>query len=357
MRKILIIFMLVLVGSISLANFFRPDIRPGYGVTSTGWLSDYFEPLKGTNMDTPVYYMDSGVPGPTFLLMGGTHPMEIAGTVAATIFIENALVKSGRIIVLPFGNSSGASIGTVFYPNQPDHFLQIESKTGPRFLVYGDRNTDIEDQGVPDPDVYVHYQSGQELPGYESRNLNRNYPGRPDGTPTEKLAFAIIELIRTEKVDFNLDMHESDTPDTYSIVDGNKVQGGRLAYMLVCHQRGLEIGAYATMEIEFNYGVSLNLEESDIRFKGLSHREIGDATESISFLVESPNPGFDYSWRENADVLYDEKYPLKHRVGLHLATVEALINGYNMFMGTELTYSGVPTYSDLMENGFEAYLN
>jgi len=28
-----------------------------------------------------------------------------------------------------------------------------------------------------------------------------------------------------------------------------------------------------------------------------------------------------------------------------------------MFMGTELTYSGVPTYSELMENGFEAYLN
>jgi hypothetical protein len=152
-------------------------------------------------------------------------------------------------------------------------------------------------------------------------------------------------------------MHESDTPDNYSIVDGNKVQRGRLAYMLVCHQRGLEIGVYATMEIEFNYGVSLNLEESDIRFKGLSHREIGDATESISFLVESPNPGFDYTWRENADVLFDEKYPLKHRVGLHLATVEALINGYNMFMDTELTYKDVPTYSDLMKNDFEAYLN
>jgi len=55
MRKILIIFMLVLVASFSMANFFRPDIRAGYGVTSTGWLSDYFEPLKGTNMDTPVY--------------------------------------------------------------------------------------------------------------------------------------------------------------------------------------------------------------------------------------------------------------------------------------------------------------
>jgi len=357
MRKTFIVLILLLGVSLSFASFFRPDIRLGYGVTSIGWLSDYFEPLKGTNMDTPVYYMESGVPGPTFLLVGGTHPMEIAGTVAATIFIENVIVKTGRVIVVPFANSSASSVGTIFLPNQPDHFLQVKSKSGLRFLVYGDRNTDVNDQGVPDPEIFVHYPSGQELPGYESRNLNRNYPGRPDGTPTEKLAFAVMELIRTENVDFNLDMHESDTPDNYSIVDGEKVQGGRLAYMLVCHQSGLEIGAYATMEMEFNYGVSLKLEESDPRFKGLSHREIGDATECISFLVESPNPGFDVGWREDPDVLYDVKYPLKHRVGIHLATVEGLINGYNMFMGTELSIANLPAYDDLMERGFEAYLN
>ncbi|HPM95052.1 MAG TPA: succinylglutamate desuccinylase/aspartoacylase family protein [Mesotoga sp.] len=357
MKKLLVILLILMGTSLSLAVFFRPDIRPGYGVTETKWLSYYFEPLEGTNMDTVVYFMDSGKAGPTFLLMGGTHAMEIAGTVAATIFIENAIVERGRVIVIPFSNSSGASIATVFYPNQPDHFLQIQSKSGPRFLVYGDRNTDVNDQGRPDPEVYLHYPSGQELPGYESRNLNRNYPGRPDGTPTEKLAFAIMELIKKENVDFNLDMHESDTPDNYDIVNGVKVPGGRLAYMLVCHQRGMEIGALATMEIEFNYGVSLKLEESNIQFRGLSHREIGDATGSISFLVESPNPGFDFIWREKPDTLYDEKYPLKHRVGMHLATVEALVNSYNMMFGTDLAYSNIPNYNDLMQKGFEAYLN
>lgn len=356
MRKLLIVLLLLMVTSLLLGTFFKPDIRPGYGITATGWLSDYFAPLKGTNMDTPIYYMDSEREGPTFLLMGGTHAMEIAGTTAAITFIENAVVQSGRVIVIPFSNSSGASIETVFYANQPEHFLEIRSKSGPRFLVYGDRNTDIIDQGVPDPAVYVHYPSGQKLAGYEARNLNRNYPGRPDGTPTEKLAFAIMELIRTEKIDFNLDMHESDTPDNYTIVDGNRVPGGRLSYMLVCHDRGLEIGAMATMEVEFNYGISLKLEESNINFKGLSHREIGDNSECVSFLVESPNPGFD-QWRENPDVLYDSKYPLKHRVGMHLATIEALINSYNLFTGSQLSYTNLPTYDDLMENGFEAYLN
>jgi hypothetical protein len=62
MRKLLSILLILIVASLSLATFFRPDIRPGYGVTETKWLSDYFEPLKGTNMDTLVYFMDSGTP-------------------------------------------------------------------------------------------------------------------------------------------------------------------------------------------------------------------------------------------------------------------------------------------------------
>ncbi len=66
------------------------DVRPGYGVTGIGWISDYHAPpLRGTPVDTRVYYLDSGVKGgPTTLILGGTHSNEIAGIMAATLFVE-----------------------------------------------------------------------------------------------------------------------------------------------------------------------------------------------------------------------------------------------------------------------------
>ena len=105
-----IFFIVLLFTSAAFGSFLRPDIRPGYGVTDIGWLSDYFSPIRNTNMDTPVYFMDSGVEGPTFVLMGGTHAREISGTTAAIVFIENVIVTKGKVIVIPFSNLSAASI-------------------------------------------------------------------------------------------------------------------------------------------------------------------------------------------------------------------------------------------------------
>jgi len=52
---------------------FTPDVRPGPGVTQQGMLSDYFPPLRGGPMDTAVFILDSGLPGATGLMIGGTH--------------------------------------------------------------------------------------------------------------------------------------------------------------------------------------------------------------------------------------------------------------------------------------------
>jgi hypothetical protein len=340
---------------VAFGAFFRPDVRPGYGVTGIGWLSDYFTPFKGTNMDTPIYFMDSGVAGPTFLLMGGTHAREISSTTAALVFTENAIVTKGRVIVMPFSNISAVSI-----PDQmgsAPHFIMVETRSGPRFLAYGDRRTDPADQGEPDPVVFKHAQSDFTLnDGAEARNLNRQYPGLADGNSTQQLAYAIIEMIKAEKVDFNLDMHEAGTPDKYVDSSGNVRSGSSLAYTLVCHPDALEIGAVTIMEVEAFYGVSLKLEESNRAFRGLSHLEIRDATDSLSFLSETPNPGQD-TWRENPDVMYDEAYPLKHRVALQLQIVLSLFNAYEMFMGETIEVIGVPTYDQMMREGLFEFLN
>lgn len=355
MRIKAILIVALFLTSALFGSFFRPDVRPGYGVTDIGWLSDYFSPLRNTNMDTPVYFMDSGIEGPTFLLMGGTHAREISGTTAAIVFIENVTVTKGRVIVLPFSNISAASIADE--TGKVPHFIPIESRSGKRFLVYGDRRTDPLDQGIPDPEIFKHAQSDFTLDdGAESRNLNRQYPGVVDGNPTQQLAYAIIQLVKTENVDFNLDMHESGTPDSYLDSKGNERSGSSLAYTLVCHPDALEIGAVAIMEIEAFYGVSMKLEESNRAFRGLSHLEIRDATGSLSFLSETPNPGQD-SWRDRYDVINDPDYPLSHRAGLQLQIIRSLFGAYEMMIGETIEVENLPSYEEVMQNGIFSYLN
>ena len=63
-------------------------IYPGPGVTEKQMLSDYNPELKGTNGDTEIYVLDSGVPGASILVLGGTHPNEPSGVVAAVALIE-----------------------------------------------------------------------------------------------------------------------------------------------------------------------------------------------------------------------------------------------------------------------------
>ena len=52
----------------------REPIAENEAVTETRMLSEYCEGLKGTPADTEIYILDSGVPGGTFLIFGGTHP-------------------------------------------------------------------------------------------------------------------------------------------------------------------------------------------------------------------------------------------------------------------------------------------
>lgn len=359
MRKHLfaLIFSIVVLNftsSLSEGAFFRPDIRPGYGVTKQAWLSDYFAPLRGTNMDAPVFILDSGKPGITGLAIGGTHPRELAGYTAATILVENVTMARGRLVVIPYANSSAFSIRD--QESRIPRFHPIESRSGTRLLPYGDRRTDIRDQGVPDPTEYTH-PSGQVIKdGRESRNLNRVYPGRPDGTPTEQLAHAIIELIRAEKVDFSVDFHEANTPEYYINKKGEIEKGGRLAYMLVCNPKGVDVGATAVLEMSEETGISMKLEQSDAAFRGLSHLEIGNATDCVSFLTESPNPGQDM-WRENPDVMNDIKYSLEHRVALNLSIFRIIADSFALFHEIEFEMERYPAFSDIIGKGVGAFLN
>ncbi len=341
----------------------RPEtIKQGPEVTAIKQLSDYFPGLKDTAGDSDVYILDSGKPGGTVLVLGGTHPNEPAGYIAAILLIENARPAAGRLIVIPRANASGFTHGD--YMEGAPQKLTIRTKTGERTFRYGSRATNPIHQW-PDPDIYVHAASGQKLSGSETRNLNRAYPGRPNGNLTEKVAYAIVQVIKTEKANISIDYHEA-SPE-YPVINA-----------IVAHERAMDVAAEAAMELQLD-GIQFGLEPSPAKLRGLSHREWGDATETLAILMETSNPaqgrlrgatneqlvltGQDKMYVQAAKLgrlfipMDEHGHPISERVARHVTATEALIKAFNHHNpGAAIALNGLPAYDQLVRRGIGAYL-
>jgi len=315
------------------------DIRPGYGVTGIGWLSDFFPPLRGAPGDTRIYVLDSGIAGGTALILGGTHANEIAGIMAAVLLVERAEVRRGKLIVIPHANNAAFGYTDPTCPTCGP-WVSFSSGNAARFFRYGSRLTNPAFQS-PDSSEYIH-PSGLSFAGWEARNLNRVYPGRADGTLTEKIAHAIVQLVLAEEIDYVFDLHEAGITS-------------RLAYTLVCHPRALELGAMAVMDLELR-GISMKLEPSREEFRGLSHRELGDLSKGQVFLLETPNPGQE-SGRHNPDVIDDPQYPVALRAGVHLSFVQEILAIGSRLGLPQVEVVGVPEFEKLQSDGLAAWLN
>jgi len=273
-----IILALCVVAVIYLASQFTQmweadTFYPGEGVTEQKMLSDYYAELKDTAGDTPIYILDSGVEGATMLVLGGTHANEPSGVLSATYLLENCVPKAGRLIVIPETNAAGF---TCTDPQEASPmFYEIETPTGTRTFRYGSRATNPIYQW-PDADIYVHASSGQTLSGAETRNINRTYPGRTDGTFTEKVSYAVTTLINEEKVEVTIDLHEA-SPE-YITVNA-----------IVAHQDAIELSQWAKAFYLDDY-YSISVEPSAVNFHGLTHRELGDYTDTLAILMETANP-------------------------------------------------------------------
>lgn len=111
----------------------------------------------GTAWATPLYVIDSGLPGPTVWVIGGTHGNEPAGYQAAAR-VKDYHIQSGRLIVLPQANK-----------------LAVEN--------------------------HVRYVSS-------TGDLNRNYPTSASGAPKGQLAASIWSFMQKYRPDWLIDMHE-----------------------------------------------------------------------------------------------------------------------------------------------------
>jgi len=312
-----------------------PDrLYPAPQLTRTMHLSDFNPLLRGTPGDTEVYVFESSTPGGALLVLGGAHANEIAGVMTAVLLVETLEVQAGSVYVIAHANASAATHTQPREAHAP--FFEIATPTGTRIFRSGSRFTNPVHQ-PPDPAIFRHPASPDPLAGHEARNLNRAYPGVRDGTLTERVAWAIVELIRSRQIDLAFDLHEA-PPDR------------NIANTIVAPEISQDLASQAAISLQLD-GWDIRLEASAHEFRGLSHREWADATATRPFLMETVNPaqgdlrdhtdassavtGLDANYVTVAAsgrlaVPYDARgVPLEVRVARNCATISAVLELHN----------------------------
>ena len=367
-QKIVIIGLGLVLLAMSGASFYysrrlKEPVVLGPGVTAVKQLADYFEPLRGTANNCNVYLLEGRERGATMLVLGGSHPEEPAGRLVAWILAENAVVQKGRLIVILSANRSASTVTRLGGAYPPD--FSIVTPWGSQTFRMGDRWTNPLDQW-PDPEVYFHYPSRQQLAFVDIRNVNRAWPGRPNGTLTEQTAYGFMELIKREQVDIAIDLHEAELQ--YPVIS-----------TIVTHQRGQDMATIVSMTLTDMEGFKIGTEFSPRTLHGLSHREIGDYSPALSLLFEAPEPFLDatrgITTREQLltgkdefvvkagkhGLLFekiDEKgWPIDVRVGRHASALLQVAETWGEDHPDKLlVITEVPRYKDVIEKGVGSYL-
>lgn len=336
-------------------------IYAGEGVTDVRMLSEWFPALKGTSGDTEVYILDSGVEGASMLVLGGTHPNEPSGVVSAVMLIEYCQPEEGILYVIPRANNSAF---TCTDPQEAAPMMYyIPTEGGDRAFRFGSRATNPIDQW-PDSEVYVHASSGQTLSGSETRNLNRGYPGKADGNLTERICYGITELIRAENISITVDLHEA-SPE-YTTVNA-----------IVAHEDAVDLATMALWDVEDYFPITLEFSPKNLH--GLTHRELGDYTDTLALLMETANAsqgrlhgaidsdlvvnGVDkfYTRADSYGAVTvpfgEEGISITERCARHISCLVAFCEEYWPDDDLYISLGDMPDYDEIMENGIGAYLH
>lgn len=340
---------------------YKETVVLGPGVTEVKTLSDYYAPIGKTPNDCNIYVLDSGVSGGTLLVIAAVHAEEPATNLAAQVLVENAVPTAGRLIVAIHQNRSASTVTRSgdAYPQ----FFTIPTEWGEKKYRMGDRWANPLDSW-PDPETYVHYPSGQLLAYMDVRNMNRTWPGRPNGSLAERTSYAFMQLIEQEGVSLTIDLHEAELE--YPIIG-----------TIVAHQKATNVAAMTSMVLtaeEFNIGMEI----SPLALHGLSHREIGDHSNSPALLLETPEPFLDrvrgitdeallltgkdefVMKAGEAGLLYwpiDENgWPIDIRVARHVRTIEVIGRMWTRFhKDMPFAMTGLPGYEEMIANGVGYY--
>lgn len=337
-------------------------LHPSPALTRVFPLSEINPHLAGTPGDTDVYLYEGAGKGGSMLIIGGAHASEIAGTMTVALLVETLRIDAGRVYLIPHSNASAMTHGEP----QEAHPRRMVFQTagGPRAFRFGARFTNPVHQW-PDPVTYVQPGSGTLLAGAETRNLNRAYPGVADGNLTERVAWAITQLIIREDIDLSFDVHES-SPE-YPVINA-----------IVASETSQDVASIATIMLQMD-GWDFSLEPSPPNFHGLSHREWTDHTHTRPILLETASPvmgrlrgrtdaelavvGKDVQYVKAArigavNVPFDENgISLEQRIARNLAAIAAIVDAFATIEPERaIVTGGWPAPAALMENGLGAYL-
>ncbi len=363
---LLVVIVVMVIGGLQLYRHrhYKMPFVIGPGVTKVAKLSEFSEGLKGTMADTDVFFLEGKEEGGKVFIMANTHANEPAALLASLIFIENAVVKKGTLIIIPQFNHS-ASRNTRPGDGYPLYF-EIPTEWGSKKFRMGNRDASPLDQW-PDPDVYIHYPDKQLLSFLDVRNTNRTWPGRANGPLMERVTHGAMQLMREKNVDMAVDVHGAETmfPVTNCIV---------------APEKSVRIATMATLTIKAREGFDSHVEPSPSGFRGLSHREIGDYSETMPFLLEAPIPFLDQptgpktvkllldgkdpfllslSKKGKLFVPYDETgWSMEKRVGQHCSVVLELMRQFSRRLPEKkIEVRGVPRYAEIVKNGVGYYFH
>lgn len=337
---------------------YQMPIVAGPGVTKVLKLSDYSGGIKGTMADTPVFFLEGKEEGGKVLIIADTHSNEPGALLTALIFLENAKIDKGTLIIIPQFNNSGGR-NTRPGDGYPLYF-EIPTEWGSKKFRMGNRDASSLDQW-PDPDVYIHYPDKQLLSFIDVRNTNRTWPGRPKGPLMERVTYGAMEILRKEGVDLAIDIHGAETmfPVTNCIV---------------APEKSMRIAMMASLTVKATEKFENHVEPSPPGFRGLSHREIGDYSDSLPFLLEAPLPFLDQpTGPKTVDLLlkgkdpfllslskkgrlfvpYDKDgWPMEKRVGQHCSVILELLRQYSRkFPQRAIKIHNVPNYAEVVKQG------
>ncbi len=363
---ILVVTIITVIGGVQLYTHrhYKMPIVIGPGVTKVAQLSEFSEGLKGTMADTDVFFLEGKEEGGKVFIMANTHANEPAALLASVIFIENAVVEKGTLIIIPQFNHS-ASRNTRPGDGYPLYF-EIPTEWGSKKFRMGNRDASPLDQW-PDPDVYIHYPDKQLLSFIDVRNTNRTWPGRANGPLMERVTHGAMEIMRDENVDMAVDIHGAETmfPVTNCIVAPDK---------------SVRIATMTSLTVKAREGFDSHVEPSPSGFRGLSHREIGDYSETMPFLLEAPIPFLDQPTGPKTEELllngkdpfllslskkgklfvpYDETgWSMEKRVGQHCSVILEIMRQFSKRLPEKkIEVRSVPRYADVVKNGVGYYFH
>ncbi len=264
------------------------DIRPGPGVTQQLWLGDIFPPICGTAADTPVYVLEGAHPEPVVFVAGGVHPTEPAGMLAALTLVERVQVDRGTLVVVPYANPLAIppeQTVTFVVDNQEREFHHGDRRTLERF------HPELEGSSFETP-------SGRKVSARETRNLNRIWPGRADGTPSDQLAYAITLLMKEKGAQIAFDLHEV------------RFQFDDKVWRLAGNTEYAELLEAASARLNQNIQLDLFRALPSDEHDGVSWKEWRASTGAMAFLTETCRSG---------------ATPMERRVGIQLESILSIL--------------------------------